>query len=71
MAEARMTLIPATEPRVLQAGDKITSFRGVVWEFVRVSRLPEPGRQAKIIVGAPDKSRMEFYASVFPGLVVE
>lgn len=71
MAEAFLTLVPAPAELRIDPGDTITSFRGVNWVFVRVSRPAEPGKQAKVLVKDPeDGHQMEFYASVFPGLEV-
>lgn len=59
--------LPEEDNRVLDPGDEITSFRGEVWVFQKVTRLPEPGRSGKVEVHRGGLT-MEFYHTVFPGL---
>ncbi len=53
--------------RVLKRGDKVKDFRGETDTFLYVSRGPEPGRSAKVVVKTPGKNgwEREFYAEVF------
>lgn len=53
----------------LAEGAIIKDFRGNEWEFVQVSRGPQPGRSAKVVVRDEIGTR-EFYSTVFPGLEV-
>lgn len=54
----------------LAEGDTITDFRGTTWGFLKVTRAPEVGRQAKVRVSDGLGGTRDFYASVFPGLEV-
>lgn len=58
------------EGNTLTEGDAITDFRGSAAIFLRVTRLTEPGRSAKVLVRWPATSRldareMEYYSNVF------
>lgn len=52
----------------VKAGDKVTSFRGEEFTFVKVTRGPVPGKSAKVMTR---ESCVEYYAGVFDLTVVE
>jgi len=57
--------------QVLEPGDQFMDFRGDVWIFRSVTRLPRFGRSGKVsVIDLRDGSRRDFYDSVFPGLVI-
>lgn len=63
-----------SEGHILAEGDSITSFRGEKAIFLRVTRLPEPGRSAKVLVRwdlFDSKTEMEYYSTVFNITVIE
>lgn len=53
----------------LSSGDEIKDFRGDTWKFRQVTRLAGEGHSAKVEVESEDSVR-EFYADVFPELVI-
>jgi hypothetical protein len=60
-----------TDTVALAQGALLTDFRGEDWNFEQVTRGPQPGRSAKVLVSQMDGGICrEFYASVFPGLEV-
>lgn len=55
----------------IQPGDDVSSFRGDIYTFVRVTRVPEPGKSGKVLVRNESGSAREFYPSVFDGKIVD
>jgi hypothetical protein len=57
---AKFLVINKKTNEAIKPGDKVTSFRGDTEVFEMVSRGPEQGKSAKVIVGG-----MEYYAEVW------
>ena len=67
--KARMLIPGLNRYWYLEPGTPIFDFRGDEHIFKEATRLPSPGRSAKVLVitnGRPS----EYYAEVFPGLEV-
>ena len=68
MKNAIVTIVKDKDGNIIKPGDTITDFRGDQTTFHSVSRPPQEGRTAKVLVGTDDGLR-EYYCTVF-GLTV-
>lgn len=71
MIKPHMVRVTTPDGTEVHEGDSVKDFRGTVWTFVGVDRLPVDGKSAKVTVRGDVGGLRTFYSTVFDLTVLD